>query len=157
MYNLSKYCICIKRFGCQRKYTKTLLHNLVSGPYCERTDYCVYSVCGMQSPDLTDAFPSVFRVHGQHGDVATTEHLLVHVELTYNGSDTLLLHHGLWQTHTQQLMSTGVVAESQATVPLQFLSLCQFCWLSELTSDLYFMSLPLMLHASFQTNWNWEV
>lgn len=44
---------------------------------------------------LTDAFPSVFRVHSQHGDVATTKHLLMHVQLTYDGADTLLLHHGL--------------------------------------------------------------
>lgn len=32
-----------------------------------------------------------------------------------------------------------------------FLSSCQ---LSELTSDLYFMTVPLMSHAAFQTNWN---
>lgn len=50
--------------------------------------------------DLTDAFPSVFRIHGQHGNVASTKHLLMHVKLTYNGSDTLLLHHGLREMHT---------------------------------------------------------
>lgn len=50
--------------------------------------------------DLTDAFPSVFRIHGQHGNIASTKHLLMHVKLTYNGSDTLLLHHGLREMHT---------------------------------------------------------
>lgn len=44
---------------------------------------------------LTNAFPPVFGVYSQHGDVATTKHLLVHVQLTNNGPHTLLLHHGL--------------------------------------------------------------
>lgn len=47
---------------------------------------------------LTDTFPSVFWVHGQHGDVSSAKHFFVHVKLTYYGPDTLLSHHGLRQT-----------------------------------------------------------
>lgn len=47
------------------------------------------------APVLTNAFPPVFGVYSQHGDVATTKHLLVHVQLAHNAPHTLLLHHGL--------------------------------------------------------------
>lgn len=67
---------------------------------CEGAHFKVILYWDMPCRGLTDAFPSVFRVHGQHGDVATSEHLLVHVKLTYNGSDTLLLHHGLRHKQT---------------------------------------------------------
>lgn len=90
-----KCCICIKRFGRQRKHKMTPLHHITRGKTLLLILYVTWRSLG-----LTDAFPSVFRVHGQHGNVATTEHLLVHVKLTNYGSDTLLLHHGLWQTHT---------------------------------------------------------
>lgn len=70
----------------------------------QRRTFCLSCIAGT----LTDAFPSVFRVHGQHGNVASAEHLLVHVKLTHYGPDTLLLHHGLWntQTNTQKVRSS---------------------------------------------------
>lgn len=63
---------------------------------------------------LTDAFPSVFGVHGQHGNVASAEHLLVHVKLAHDGPDALLLHHGLQNTPHTNMRIDGQLHQKAA-------------------------------------------
>lgn len=99
----------------------------------------------------------MFWVHGQHCDVAATKHLLMHVQLTNDGPDALLLHHGLWQRHKVSTLLLWVSAGVRGRTPADQSS-CQIHGLRESPSDFHFIiMLPLAAHVAVLTLSGWEV
>ena len=121
---------------------------------------------------FTNLLPSVVLIHSQHGNVTSTHHLLVHIQLTHNGTHTLIFIHCLKHqvthpsVHSDSLETIDSVRETMISLNIFWRSLetvestlkqCKWLYVQlilELPSACYYSSnyrrMNILLHCMMQ-------